>query len=101
MIIVVTTYYLGADNLLDIWKPLVPEHSFDFFPALRKACRVSEKFCFLVVFLQLRKLQSHTSNVGVRTFKSYFVLEEIPELVQLGKNSGSAYEDLMERGKLT
>ena len=53
-IIVVTTYYLGADNLWDIWEPLVLEHFLDFLSVFRKAYRASETLCFLVFFLQLR-----------------------------------------------
>ena len=100
-IIMVMTYHLGADDLWDIWEPSVLEHSFDFFSALQKACRVSEKLCFLVVFLQLGESQSHTSNVSVRTFKSYFVLKKVLKLAQLGKDSRSAYKDLVEKRRLT
>ena len=52
-IIMVTTYDLGTDDLWDVWEPLVLEHSLDVLPALRKACRGSEKLRLLVVFLQL------------------------------------------------
>ena len=97
----VTTYDLVANDLWDIWKPLVLEHPLNFFPAFQKAYKASEKFCFLVVFLQLGELQLHTSNIGIKTFKSHFVLEKVPKLAQLGKDGCFAYEDLMERGELT
>ena len=54
-IIVVTTYHLGADDLWDIWKSSVLEHSLNFLPALCKASS-SQNFCFFVVVLQLREL---------------------------------------------
>ena len=101
-IIVVIIYDLGTDDLWDVWEFLELKYSFDVFPALRKACRASEKFCFLVVFLQLRELKPHASNVGnVRTVKSYFASKGVPKLVQPRKDDFSAYEDLVERGKLT
>ena len=100
-IIVVTTYHLGADNLWDIWEPLVLKHSFDVLPVLRKAYS-SECFCFLVFILKFGKSQFHIPNVGnVRTVLSYLTLKKVPELVELGKNNCSAYEDLIERGELT
>ena len=52
-IIVVTTYDLGTDDFWNVWEPLVLEHSLDVFLAFRKVSRVSEKLCFLVIFLQL------------------------------------------------
>ena len=97
----VTTYHLRADNLWNIWELLVLEHFLNVFPVLQKACRAFERFRFLVIFLQLGDLQSYTSDISVKTFKSYFVLDKVPELAQLGKNSCSAYEDLAERKKLT
>ena len=100
-IIVITTYYLGTDDCWDVLKSLILEHSFDIFPALWKACRVFEKLCFFVVFLQLGKLWFHASDVGVRIVKSYFTSEGVPELVQSEKNSCSAYEDLVEKKELT
>ena len=54
-IIMVTIYYLGADDLWYIWEFLVLEHSVNIFLALQKAFSSSEKLGFLVVFLQLRK----------------------------------------------
>ena len=100
-IIVVTTYYLGADDLWDIWEPSVLEYSLNVLPLLRKTCS-SEFLCFLVFVLQFGQLQSHASDVSnVRTVSSYLALEEVLELVELGKDSRSAYEDLMERGELT
>ena len=50
-IIVVTTYHLGADNLWDIWELSLLEHSFDFFPALRKIFS-SQNFYFFVFILK-------------------------------------------------
>ena len=100
-IIMITTYYLEANDLWDIWVPLILEYSFDIFPVLRKVCRASKKFCFFVVFLQLEKSQSHTSNIGIKTFKSYFVLEKVLKLAQLGKISRSAYENLIEKWEMT
>ena len=96
-----TTYQLRADDLWNIWEPSVLEHSLDVFPLLQKTCS-SEFLCFLVFVLQFGQSQSHASDVGnVRTVSSYLALEEIPELVELEKNSRSAYEDLIERGELT
>ena len=95
----VITYHFGIDNFWDIWETLVLEHSFDVFPALQKACS-SECFYFFVVILQLKELYSHTFNIGIRTVKNYFALEEVPKLVQLGKSSCSIYEDLMEGKEL-
>ena len=97
----VTTYHLGADDLWDIWEPSVLEHSLDVLPALRKACS-SECFYFLVFVLKFGQSQPHASNVGnVRTVSSYLASEGVPELVEMGKDSCSACEDLMERGELT
>ena len=50
-IIMVTTYHLKANDLWDIWEPLVLEHFLDFLPALRKASR-SQNFYFLVFVLK-------------------------------------------------
>ena len=97
----VMTYHLGADDLWNIWEPSVLEHSLDIFPLFRKTCS-SEFLCFFVSILQFGQSQSHASDVGnVRTVSSYLALEGIPKLVQLRKDSRSAYEDLMERGELT
>ena len=55
-IIQMTIYHLGTDDFWDVWEALVLKHSFNVFPVLRKACRASEKLCFLVVVLQLKEL---------------------------------------------
>ena len=52
-IIVVTTYDLRTDDLWDIRESLKLEYSLDNFPAFWKPCRVSEKLCLLIIFLQL------------------------------------------------
>ena len=96
-----TTYHLETDDCWDVWEFLISEHSLDVFLALWKPCKPSEKFCFLVVFQLLRELQSHISDVSVKTFKYYFGLKIVPEMAQLRKDSCSAYEDLVEKGKLT
>ena len=100
-IIVVTTYHLEADDVWDIWEPLVLKHSLEFFLALWKACKASKKLCFLVIFLQLRESQPHISDIGIRTFKSHFGWEKVPEIVQLRKDSHFVYEDLVEKRELT
>ena len=84
-IIVVTTYHLRADGLRDIWEFSVLEHSFNVLSALWKIRSASEKLCFLVVFLQLRELQPHVSDVGnVRTVLSYVSLDIVSQLSELG-----------------
>ena len=100
-IIVVTTYHLGVDDLWDIWELLVLEHSLNVLPLLRKTYN-SKFLCFFVFVLQFGQLQSHASDIGnVSTVSSYPALERIPKLVELGKDSCSAFEDLMEREELT
>ena len=100
-IIVVTTYHLRVDDLWDIWESSVLKHSLDILSLLRKICS-SEFLCFLVFVLQFGQLQSHISDVGnVRTVSSYLALKGVLELVELGKDSCSAYEDLIEREELT
>ena len=89
-----TNYDLIADDIWDVWEASVLEHSFNVFSVLRKACS-SDCLSFFVVILQL------TSDVGVRTLKSYFVLERVPKLAQLEKDSCFTYEDLMKRKELT
>ena len=51
--------------------------------------------------LQLRELWSHTSDVAVKTVKSYFVLQGVSKSLELWNNSHSAYKDLIKRGELT
>ena len=100
-IIVVTTYHLGVDNLWNIWESSILEHFLNIFPVLWKAYN-SECFCFLIFVLKFRQSQSHFFNVGnVKTVSNYLALERVSKSVKLGKNSCSAYEDLIEREKLT
>ena len=76
--IVVTISHLRADDFWDIWESLVLEYFLDIFPLLQKFCRVFEKLCFHVVFLQLEELWAHASDIGnVKTFSSYIALEEV------------------------
>ena len=96
-IIVVTTYHLGADNLWDVCEPLVLKHSLDILLVLREAC-ISECFCFLIFVLKIGQPQSHDSDVGnVRTVSSDLPLKRAPKLVELGQDSRSAYQELVER----
>ena len=60
----VTTYDLGTDNLWDVWEPLVLEHSFEVFPAFRKASS-SQSYCFFVVGLQLGESQTHGTDADL------------------------------------
>ena len=77
------------------------KHSLDMLPVHRKACS-SECFCFLVFVLKFGQPQSHTSNFdNIKTILSYFAFEKVSELVELGKNSHSTYEDLVERADVT
>ena len=46
-----TAYHLKADDLWDIWEPLVLEYSLDIFLVLWEAYKVSEKLCSLIVVL--------------------------------------------------
>ena len=79
-IIVVTTYNLVADDFWDIWEPSILEHSFNFFPAFRKASS-SHRFCLFVVVLQLGEPQTYGTNVdSVRALSTQFGSERIPEL---------------------
>ena len=51
-IIMLPIYHLRADDLWDIWKPLVLEHSLNVLPVLRKVPS-SQHFCLFVIVLQL------------------------------------------------
>ena len=100
-IIVVTTYQLRADDLWNIYKPLVLEQSLDVFPVLQKACS-SKCSCFLIIILKFGRTQSNTSDVGnIRTVLSDLSLEGVPKLVELGQDSYSKYQDLIERRQVT
>ena len=94
-IIVVTIYHLGADDFWDIWEALVLEHSLNVFLVLQKAPK-SQRFCLFVVVLQLGESQVYTSDAGVKTVLSYVALEGVPKMMELGKDKGSAYEELMD-----
>ena len=100
-IIVMTTYHLGADDLWDICKLSVVEHSLDVILDLWKA-RSSECYCFFVFVLKFGQLQSHASDVSnVKTVSSDRSLEGVPKSVELGQDSCFEYQNLVERRQVT
>ena len=87
----VMIYHLGADDLWDVRKPSVLEHSLEVFLILRKAYSF-ECFCFLIFVLKFGQLQSHASDFGnVRTVSSNLFSEGVPKSVELGQDSCFAY----------
>ena len=76
----VMTYDLGTDDLWDVWKPLVLEHSLDVLPAFRKASS-SQRYCLFVIVLQLGESQTHGTNADlVRALRTQFDSQRFPEL---------------------
>ena len=95
----VMTYNLIVNDIWDVWEASVLGHSFDVFSVFQRVCNF-KCLGFLVIILQLGESKFHTFNVGVKTLNNYFVLERVPKLAQLGKNSRSAYKDLVKTREL-
>ena len=96
-IVVVTTYHFGTGDFWYIQKALVLKHSLDIFPSVPHFL-YSSFSGKLVLFLQFLQTEPHSTNAsGVGAFISQFRPENVPELTQLKKDIGFAYENLVER----
>lgn len=93
----VITYQLKIDNFWDVLKVLILKNSFIVFPVLWKTCYYPQHFSFIIIILQLGKLQFYNFDISLRAAISYFALEKVLKFVQLKWNSCFAYKDLIKR----